>query len=172
MRHEQRLLESHASSEEKLQTGKSSHAATWVNIYFYYGDVLEKIESMNADRERHNYFPVGSGDTSPLNNGCLRPPLHELKDSPGVKRRSRHVARLNMGEAKDDIHVCILCMRAIMNNKVQNWIYRNWFKNIAIWSGKELVARQFLLFHSYLSSSFIRIFVLQTDSASFACFHM
>ncbi|XP_068969723.1 formin-like protein isoform X3 [Bombus flavifrons] len=80
MRHEQRLLESHASSEEKLQT-------------------------------------VSSGDTSPLNNGCLRPPLHELKDSPGVKRRSRHVARLNMGEAKDDIHVCILCMRAIMNNK-------------------------------------------------------
>ncbi|XP_060811513.1 formin-like protein isoform X5 [Bombus pascuorum] len=117
MRHEQRLLESHASSEEKLQTGKSSHAATWVNIYFYYGDMLEKMESMNADRERHNYFPVSSGDTSPLNNGCLRPPLHELKDSPGVKRRSRHVARLNMGEAKDDIHVCILCMRAIMNNK-------------------------------------------------------
>ncbi|CAL7947076.1 unnamed protein product [Xylocopa violacea] len=80
MRHEQRLMESHASSEEKLQI-------------------------------------VTSGDTSPLNNGCLRPPLHELKDSPGVKRRSRHVARLNMGEAKDDIHVCILCMRAIMNNK-------------------------------------------------------
>ncbi|KAG8036054.1 hypothetical protein G9C98_004633 [Cotesia typhae] len=25
-----------------------------------------------------------------LNNGCLRPPLHELKDSPSVKRRSRH----------------------------------------------------------------------------------
>ena len=80
MRHEQRLLESHASSEEKLQTAVS-------------------------------------GDMSPLNNGCLRPPLHKLKDSPGVKRRSRHVARLNMGEAKDDIHVCILCMRAIMNNK-------------------------------------------------------
>ncbi|XP_032677914.1 formin-like protein isoform X1 [Odontomachus brunneus] len=82
MRHEQRLLESHTSSEEKLQTGST-----------------------------------GGGDTSTLNNGCLRPPLHELKDSPGVKRRSRHVARLNMGEAKDDIHVCILCMRAIMNNK-------------------------------------------------------
>lgn len=61
---------------------------------------------------------ASTGDTSTLNNGCLRPPLHELKDSPGVKRRSRHVARLNMGEAKDDIHVCILCMRAIMNNKV------------------------------------------------------
>ncbi|XP_011644536.1 formin-like protein CG32138 isoform X1 [Pogonomyrmex barbatus] len=80
MRHEQRLLECHTSSEEKLQT-------------------------------------TGTGDMSTLNNGCLRPSLHELKDSPGVKRRSRHVARLNMGEAKDDIHVCILCMRAIMNNK-------------------------------------------------------
>ncbi|XP_066588389.1 formin-like protein isoform X2 [Prorops nasuta] len=80
MRHEQRLMESHVSSEERLQT-------------------------------------AGSVDASPLNNGCLRPSLHELKDSPGVKRRSRHVARLNMGEAKDDIHVCILCMRAIMNNK-------------------------------------------------------
>ncbi|XP_025994562.1 formin-like protein isoform X1 [Solenopsis invicta] len=80
MRHEQRLLESHTNSEEKLQT-------------------------------------AGTGDISSLNNGCLRPSLHELKDSPGVKRRSRHVARLNMGEAKDDIHVCILCMRAIMNNK-------------------------------------------------------
>lgn len=30
------------------------------------------------------------------------------------------MARLNMGEAKDDIHVCILCMRAIMNNKVRD----------------------------------------------------
>ncbi|XP_034942061.1 formin-like protein isoform X2 [Chelonus insularis] len=60
----------------------------------------------------------GIMENTSLNNGCLRPPLHhELKDSPGVKRRSRHVARLNMGEAKDDIHVCILCMRAIMNNK-------------------------------------------------------
>jgi hypothetical protein len=41
-----------------------------------------------------------------------------MLDSPGVRRRSRHVAKLNMGEAKDDIHVCIMCLRAIMNNKV------------------------------------------------------
>jgi len=51
------------------------------------------------------------------NNGYLRPSLDVL-DSPGVRRRSRHVAKLNMGEAKDDIHVCIMCLRAIMNNKV------------------------------------------------------
>ncbi|XP_018395761.1 PREDICTED: formin-like protein CG32138 [Cyphomyrmex costatus] len=72
------------------------------------------LESYTNSEEK---LQTASTDTSPLNNGCLRPPLHELKDSPGVRRRSRHVARLNMGEAKDDIHVCILCMRAIMNNK-------------------------------------------------------
>ncbi|KAL4719300.1 hypothetical protein ACJJTC_008222, partial [Scirpophaga incertulas] len=34
-----------------------------------------------------------------------------------ARRRSRHAQRLNMGAATDDIHVCIMCMRAIMNNK-------------------------------------------------------
>lgn len=50
-------------------------------------------------------------------NGFLRPSLEELIDSPNLKQRSRHVAKLNMGESKDDIHVCIMCLRAIMNNK-------------------------------------------------------
>lgn len=34
-----------------------------------------------------------------------------------------------MGEAKDDIHVCILCMRAIMNNKVQEYVRDKRYKN-------------------------------------------
>nr|CAD7397944.1 unnamed protein product [Timema cristinae] len=51
--------------------------------------------------------------SSPAHNGYLRPAL-EMIDSPGVKRRSKHVAKLNMGEAKDDIHVCIMCLRAII----------------------------------------------------------
>lgn len=39
--------------------------------------------------------------------------------SPAVaRRRTRHAAKLNMGASTDDIHVCIMCMRAIMNNKV------------------------------------------------------
>lgn len=29
------------------------------------------------------------------------------------------MAKLRMGDAKDDIHVCIMCLRAIMNNKVR-----------------------------------------------------
>ncbi|XP_028128307.1 formin-like protein [Diabrotica virgifera virgifera] len=50
------------------------------------------------------------------NNGYIRAPL-DIQESPNVKRRSKHVAKLNMGDSKDDIHVCIMCMRAIMNNK-------------------------------------------------------
>ncbi|VVD01131.1 unnamed protein product, partial [Leptidea sinapis] len=42
----------------------------------------------------------------------------EVGGSPAVaRRRTRHAARLNMGASTDDIHVCIMCMRAIMNNK-------------------------------------------------------
>lgn len=48
-------------------------------------------------------------------NGTLKPSLDI--DSPRMKRASRHVQKLNMGDSKDDIHVCIMCMRAIMNNK-------------------------------------------------------
>lgn len=48
-------------------------------------------------------------------NGQLKPSI-EI-DSPRMKRASRHVQKLNMGDSKDDIHVCIMCMRAIMNNK-------------------------------------------------------
>lgn len=48
-----------------------------------------------------------------------RPTLDAL-DSPGMRRRSRHAAKLKMGDPKDDIHVCIMCLRAIMNNKVRN----------------------------------------------------
>ncbi|KAK6617872.1 hypothetical protein RUM43_014101 [Polyplax serrata] len=37
--------------------------------------------------------------------------------SPNLKKRSKHVQKLNMGQAEDDIHVCIKCLRALMNNK-------------------------------------------------------
>lgn len=47
-----------------------------------------------------------------------RPTLDSL-NSPGIKRRSKHAAKLNMGDTKDDIHICIMCLRAIMNNKVR-----------------------------------------------------
>lgn len=43
--------------------------------------------------------------------------------SPILKKRSRHLQKLNMGQAEDDIHVCIMCLRSLMNNKV------DFFKN-------------------------------------------
>lgn len=50
-------------------------------------------------------------------NGFLRPSLEEFIDNPNLKQRSRHMVKLNMGASTDDIHVCIMCLRAIMNNK-------------------------------------------------------
>jgi len=69
------------------------------------------------------YVYVGNHiHTNGISNGNVtnhaRPTLDVL-DSPGIKRRSRHAAKLNMGDTKDDIHVCIMCLRAIMNNKVR-----------------------------------------------------
>lgn len=46
-----------------------------------------------------------------------RPELNEMLSSPSPKHRSRHIQKLNMGSTTDDIHVCIMCLRAIMNNK-------------------------------------------------------
>jgi len=62
----------------------------------------------------HTNGIVGNGNAT----NHARPTLDVL-DSPGIKRRSRHAAKLNMGDTKDDIHVCIMCLRAIMNNKVR-----------------------------------------------------
>lgn len=93
MRHEQRINESRNASEERLNPGMANGAG---------GGSGQNVMSVHHDNKQ---------------NGYLRPPL-EIIDSPGIKRRSKHVAKLNMGDSKDDIHVCIMCMRAIMNNKV------------------------------------------------------
>uniref|UniRef100_A0A224YZX3 Rho gtpase binding protein n=1 Tax=Rhipicephalus zambeziensis TaxID=60191 RepID=A0A224YZX3_9ACAR len=55
-------------------------------------------------------------------NGYAASPVNCRKsilevDTPRLKRATRHAAKLHMGEAEDDIHVCIMCLRAIMNNK-------------------------------------------------------
>lgn len=92
MRHEQRINESRNASEERLNPGMGNGPG---------GGSGQNVMSVHHDNKQ---------------NGYLRPPL-EIIDSPGIKRRSKHVAKLNMGDSKDDIHVCIMCMRAIMNNK-------------------------------------------------------
>lgn len=76
-------------------------------------------EARTESEERLNGTITSSGSSSDTkSNGFLRPGLGELlSDSPNLKRRSRHIAKLNMGASTDDIHVCIMCLRAIMNNK-------------------------------------------------------
>lgn len=73
-----------------------------------------------ANSEERIHSPAGSTLSSSngpnAHNGHIRPAL-DILDSPALKRRSRHMAKLRMGDAKDDIHVCIMCLRAIMNNK-------------------------------------------------------
>lgn len=89
MRYEQRIEETQNGSDEQLAPAK----------------VATNSSSASG----------GGGDTK--SNGFLRPSLEELVDSPNLRRRSRHIAKLNMGASTDDIHVCIMCLRAIMNNK-------------------------------------------------------
>lgn len=60
---------------------------------------------------------VGVGNSTLHSTNSSRPSLDVL-GSPSIRRQSRHAAKLNMGDTKDDIHVCIMCLRAIMNNKV------------------------------------------------------
>nr|XP_023011554.1 formin-like protein CG32138 isoform X1 [Leptinotarsa decemlineata] len=73
-------------------------------------------ESRTASEEKLSINTLAVNLSSDKTNGYIRMPL-DMPDSPGLKRRSKHVAKLNMGDSKDDIHVCIMCMRAIMNNK-------------------------------------------------------
>ncbi|XP_064544839.1 formin-like protein isoform X3 [Drosophila montana] len=118
MRHEQRLQGALCASEERLNLINGLDA----------GEVVLSNSSMS---------PGGVSGNTNLTNGSLlldgsrqqtgshhshsysfvRPTIGEVLDSPSLKRRSRHIAKLNMGAATDDIHVSIMCLRAIMNNK-------------------------------------------------------
>ncbi|XP_018568312.1 formin-like protein CG32138 isoform X1 [Anoplophora glabripennis] len=77
-------------------------------------------ESRTASEEKLSQTGHSTINTTSISldksNGYIRMPL-DIPGSPSLKRRSKHVAKLNMGDSKDDIHVCIMCMRAIMNNK-------------------------------------------------------
>jgi hypothetical protein len=81
----------------------------------------QTVQDLNMDADEksinsnNNFSNLGS--FSPTNVKFSRPGLNDLLNSPNNKRRSRHIIRLNMGATTDDIHVCIMCLRAIMNNK-------------------------------------------------------
>ncbi|XP_055372916.1 formin-like protein isoform X2 [Condylostylus longicornis] len=103
MRHEQRIQEARFESDERLNSGTSNNVNT----------------SSSNDHHHHSILNDSklSNQSNSTTNGFIRPALGEVLDSPTIKRRSRHIAKLNMGASTDDIHVCIMCLRAIMNNK-------------------------------------------------------
>lgn len=96
MRYEQTIQESFDDSHERLP---NPIRASTGNINTTHSASLSRLTMASA--------------TGSLN----RPGLNELLSSPSTKRRSKHIQRLNMGSTTDDIHVCIMCLRAIMNNK-------------------------------------------------------
>lgn len=137
MRHEQRIEESRAESEaEAADLLHRQPPAHHHHHHLYHADSSSTslgvtlngtASAQTADSSMSGAANQSSVSTSAMRhmNGSgnggylLRPGLGELlaADSPNVKRRSRHMTKLNMGASTDDIHVCIMCLRAIMNNK-------------------------------------------------------
>lgn len=106
MRHEQRNQETKIESNERLNNVTAGTMSSGSSVV---GGVSGGDSTFQSTKSN------GTG----VNASLLRPGLGELlaETSPNLKRRSRHIAKLNMGASTDDIHVCIMCLRAIMNNK-------------------------------------------------------
>ncbi|TMW51563.1 hypothetical protein DOY81_003350 [Sarcophaga bullata] len=111
MRHEQRVQEALTESDERLNLNNSNMSGDGLGTSACVSSNIGGISNVSlteSSRYQSNHYSF---------NGFLRPALAEVLDSPNIKRRSRHIAKLNMGASTDDIHVCIMCLRAIMNNK-------------------------------------------------------
>lgn len=95
MRYEQQIQEGLDDSQERISSQQLSASTGNINN--------------NTHSSSHNRLTM----ISTIN----RPELNEMLSSPSTKRRSKHIQKLNMGSTTDDIHVGIMCLRAIMNNK-------------------------------------------------------
>ena len=68
------------------------------------------------------FFSPSSTSLSVKKSGTIKS-SHSIKSSgldfegPRVSKMLRHSTKLKMGDTTDDVHVCIMCLRAIMNNK-------------------------------------------------------
>ncbi|EEB13774.1 conserved hypothetical protein [Pediculus humanus corporis] len=91
MRQEQRIADSKTDSDEQVVGLTSSEKNCTV------------ISALSNHLHTNGFIQTNG------TNGILM--------SPNLKKRSKHIQKLNMGQAEDDIHVCIKCLRALMNNK-------------------------------------------------------
>ncbi|XP_017843493.2 formin-like protein isoform X4 [Drosophila busckii] len=125
MRHEQRLQGALCVSEERLNLTNGVDA----NEVVLNSSSLSPVGNVTSNTSHHTNGSLLDSSRTPstvgnaahgnqlLSYSFVRPSMAEMLDSPSLKRRSRHIAKLNMGAATDDIHVSIMCLRAIMNNK-------------------------------------------------------
>ncbi|XP_017034228.1 formin-like protein isoform X1 [Drosophila kikkawai] len=123
MRHEQRLQEALCASEERLNITNGGDGGELVlgnnSSLSPGGGGMGLTHGGSAGHGLANGSLLNDSrqPQHSLSYGFLRPAIADALDSPSLKRRSRHIAKLNMGAATDDIHVSIMCLRAIMNNK-------------------------------------------------------
>jgi formic-like protein len=86
-------------------------------------DNMEDSQERISSQQLNNSSPNINNNTHSSSNNRLtmitpnRPELNDMLSSPSTKRRSRHIQKLKLGSTTDDIHVGIMCLRAIMNNK-------------------------------------------------------
>ena len=68
------------------------------------------------------FFSTSTSSSAAKKSGTIKS-SHSGKSSgldfegPRVSKMLRHSTKLKMGDTTDDVHVCIMCLRAIMNNK-------------------------------------------------------
>lgn len=127
MRHEQRIQEARRKEMEEENNSllanngnqtsmPTNHSTTNATAKSPTSDNDQSLTEGHSNRDLSQSFNTSSRRRDEQN--FIRPGLSNMLDSsPNLKRRSRHIAKLNMGASTDDIHVCIKCLRAIMNNK-------------------------------------------------------
>ncbi len=101
----QRLLLMRAEEELLLSNGGSADAATISSGSSSKRSLKGTLKGGSPTKKG------GGGSSVDGSSGTLD------FDGPRLSKLMRQSTKLKMGETTDDIHVCIMCLRAIMNNK-------------------------------------------------------
>lgn len=82
--------------------------------YLCFDNLMYKLCVLNNRKEQ-----LLNKEKSTSLDGLVKSPARKLKRSNTIgSPRHTKMSKLNMGEARDDVHVCIMCLRAIMNHQV------------------------------------------------------
>ncbi len=82
------------------------------------GSLDESAAGVGSDKKSLTLASLKSNASSSAGGGKKSTSGASLDiDGPRISKLMRHSTKLRMGDTTDDIHVCIMCLRAIMNNK-------------------------------------------------------